>query len=244
MGDSQPTTARREMTGGKLPRDIEWRLPHRAQSVGRARTLLREQSRSWRLPDETVETAVLLLSELVTNAYRHAHTPPDRHISIRVLADHAGSAEPAEQAGNTQNPANAANPACAVTGTCPAACPDPDTDPRPRLRVEVSDAGDEMPSFRQAPELGGRNRGPGGANREPGEAAVEPAESGRGLVLVDALADWWGAYRRPGGIGKTVWFELRLLPGPEALGSAEQPQQLEDSEQPEQPRHGRQRRHG
>ena len=32
------------------------------------------------------------------------------------------------------------------------------------------------------------------------------APTGRGLVIVDALADRWGVDRRPG--GKVVWFEL------------------------------------
>ncbi|MCX4794907.1 MULTISPECIES: hypothetical protein [unclassified Streptomyces] len=36
--------------------------------------------------------------------------------------------------------------------------------------------------------------------------------TGRGLQLVDALADRWGVDERRGGIGKTVWAEL-LAPG-------------------------------
>ncbi|MEV5598274.1 ATP-binding protein [Streptomyces sp. NPDC052496] len=58
-----------------------------------------------------------------------------------------------------------------------------------RLRVEVADAGSAMP--------------------EPRVAGVED-EGGRGLALVTALADEWGAYPRPYGIGKIVWFELKL----------------------------------
>ncbi|MGW3118756.1 ATP-binding protein [Streptomyces sp. NPDC001107] len=38
------------------------------------------------------------------------------------------------------------------------------------------------------------------------------AESGRGLLLVDALADDWGVTPRPTAPGKTVWAELLLSP--------------------------------
>jgi len=61
----------------------EWQLPRHPRSVGRARALFREQAADWKLPDEVTETAVLLLSELMTNAYRHAHVSPGREIRVR-----------------------------------------------------------------------------------------------------------------------------------------------------------------
>ncbi|GGY42715.1 ATP-binding SpoIIE family protein phosphatase [Streptomyces omiyaensis] len=61
-----------------------------------------------------------------------------------------------------------------------------------RLRVEVSDASDELPH-----------------KRHPGEMA----SSGRGLVLMEMLADVWGV--EPRGEGKTIWFELNEPTGPE-----------------------------
>ncbi|MFJ8131393.1 ATP-binding SpoIIE family protein phosphatase [Streptomyces hydrogenans] len=61
-----------------------------------------------------------------------------------------------------------------------------------RLRVEVSDASDELPH-----------------KRHPGEMA----SSGRGLVLMEMLADAWGV--EPRGEGKTIWFELTEPTGPE-----------------------------
>ncbi|MEU6093249.1 ATP-binding protein [Streptomyces sp. NPDC047079] len=130
-----------------LPKDIEWRLLRHARSVARARTLLRDQAASWKLPDEVTETAVLLLSELMTNAYRHARVSPGREIRARCVLE------------------------------------------ADRLRVSVTDANDTLPTPRQA--------GP-------------DDESGRGLTLVAALAEKWGAEPRPAGIGKTVWFELRI----------------------------------
>ena len=34
---------------------------------------------------------------------------------------------------------------------------------------------------------------------------------GRGLLLIETLANSWGVRQRPGGKGKSVWFALRLL---------------------------------
>ncbi|GGN04167.1 SpoIIE family protein phosphatase [Streptomyces fuscichromogenes] len=53
------------------------------------------------------------------------------------------------------------------------------------LRVEVTDGGDDLPH-----------------KRRPGELA----SSGRGLVLIEILADAWGV--DPRGQGKSIWFEL------------------------------------
>ncbi|MFF4017649.1 ATP-binding protein [Streptomyces sp. NPDC001843] len=133
------------------PKDIEWRLPRHARSVGRARALLREQAASWGLPQEVTDTAELLLSELMTNAYRHAKAPAHREIWAR----------------------------CAVV--------------EDRLRVTVTDASDTLPT--------------------PGKASPDD-ESGRGLALVAALADDWGAAIREQGIGKEVWFVLAITPRP------------------------------
>ncbi|MFC9468749.1 ATP-binding protein [Streptomyces coelicoflavus] len=71
-----PTTA---------PKDTEWRLPRHARSVGRARTLFREQAATWELPQDVTDTAELLLSELMTNAYRHAKVPAGREIWARCI---------------------------------------------------------------------------------------------------------------------------------------------------------------
>ncbi|MEV7415980.1 SpoIIE family protein phosphatase [Streptomyces sp. NPDC089919] len=54
-----------------------------------------------------------------------------------------------------------------------------------RLRVEVADGSDELPHKRQ-----------------PGEMA----SSGRGVLLMEMLADTWGV--DPRGEGKSIWFEL------------------------------------
>ncbi|MFF1477652.1 ATP-binding protein [Streptomyces sp. NPDC058301] len=136
-----------ERTTSPLPKDVQWQFPRGPRSVSRARVLLAEQARAWKVPDEMAETAVLLLSELMTNAVRHARVPVGRDVVAR----------------------------CVLGGDI--------------FRVEVIDANATLPCPRPA--------GP-------------DDESGRGLALVEALSDAWGANPRPYGIGKTVWFELIL----------------------------------
>lgn len=60
-----------------------WALPHHPRSIGEARACLREYTRTRQLGDELATTAQLLLSELVTNAYRHARPLPDGRITVR-----------------------------------------------------------------------------------------------------------------------------------------------------------------
>ncbi|MQS10316.1 hypothetical protein FNX48_025070 [Streptomyces sp. IF17] len=67
--------------------------------------------------------------------------------------------------------------------------------PRRRLRIEVEDRSSAPPRRR---------------------AAGEGALSGRGLLLVDLLADDWGTEFR--GDGKAVWCEFECLPDDGAAG--------------------------
>ncbi|MFB7516393.1 ATP-binding protein [Streptomyces sp. NPDC056144] len=67
------------------------------------------------------------------------------------------------------------------------------------VRVEVTDTRAE-----RVPPRPGRVPGPG---PDPGR---EPADGGRGLLLVEALADRWGWCPRLGAPGKTVWAEFTL----------------------------------
>ncbi|MFD6905598.1 ATP-binding protein [Streptomyces sp. NPDC060077] len=62
-----------------------------------------------------------------------------------------------------------------------------------RLRLEVSDTRTERRPLVASP-------------------ADPDAESGRGLLLVTALADDWGVTDRRGGPGKTVWAVVRPAP--------------------------------
>ncbi|MFF7979751.1 SpoIIE family protein phosphatase [Streptomyces sp. NPDC007901] len=112
------------------------------ERVAEARQHLRELLHDWGSPDQ-LDSAVLLVSEMLTNVLVHTDT------DALLLAEVSGQA--AER----------------------------------RLRVEVTDAGDDLPH-----------------KRRPGELA----SSGRGLVLIELLADAWGV--DPRGQGKSIWFEL------------------------------------
>ncbi|MER6621479.1 SpoIIE family protein phosphatase [Streptomyces sp. NPDC000931] len=112
------------------------------ERVSVARRQLRELLHDWSSPDQ-VDSAVLLLSEMLTNVLVHTDT------DALLLAEVTGGGDGR------------------------------------RMRVEVTDAGDDLPHMRRPGEL---------------------ASSGRGLVLIELLAHTWGV--DPRGRGKSIWFEL------------------------------------
>ncbi|AOW88014.1 magnesium or manganese-dependent protein phosphatase [Streptomyces olivaceus] len=71
------------------------------------------------------------------------------------------------------------------------------------IRVEVTDNGDDLPH-----------------KRRPGEMA----SSGRGLVLIELLADAWGV--APRGTGKSIWYELYESTPPAAAPDGPAPPSL------------------
>jgi anti-sigma regulatory factor (Ser/Thr protein kinase) len=119
--------------------EISTVFPSVAPSVASARRFVDRAMHRWGCPDELVERVMLLTSELVTNAYRHANS--ETRVSIRSDHDH--------------------------------------------VRVEVRDTGG-----------GGIELRPLDTNRT----------DGRGLHIVDALADRWGHHSDRD--GNVVWFEL------------------------------------
>ena len=125
-----------------------------ARAASYARSLVRDSLAG--VPAESLETLLLLTSELVGNAVRHGSGP------VRLRLDSRPPGMPF------------------------------------RIRVGVADADPRPP--RRAP------------TREPleGREVAEdfPPESGRGVLLLDALASRWGVEDEPP--GKQVWFELDL----------------------------------
>ncbi|RNG20793.1 ATP-binding protein [Streptomyces botrytidirepellens] len=132
-----------ELTGPD-ERTVVRRWARHPRCVARARADLRTTLASWGLPT-VEEVALLVLSELITNAVRHARVP-GRQIETRYL--HQGDS----------------------------------------VRIEVHDTGDPHPRL-----------------MTPRPEAVH----GRGLFLVDALADQWGVTPRAV-VGKAVWAVLAI----------------------------------
>jgi anti-sigma regulatory factor (Ser/Thr protein kinase) len=119
-------------------------------SVRPARDTVRDRLRAWKLPGDTCCDAVLLVSELTTNAVLHAG---GGHVLCGLM----------------------------LTGH------------ERRLRIELHDEG-STPVGRAARHVGlGKERG-------------------RGLFLVQQLADSWGSARSTRTEGNVVWAELAAHP--------------------------------
>lgn len=127
-------------------------LQPQPQAVNRARLFLTERLTEWRLPEDTVDVAVLLASEAVTNAVVHARTTA----TITVAVD--------------------------------------------RAHVEI--AVDDLDAASLALDHRRRQVLTGGLAQ-----STDPlAESGRGLLMLDTMAEDWGVRAYVG--GKQVWFRL------------------------------------
>lgn len=118
-------------------------LPYAAHAAAAARAHLRRHAR--RLPPAALEDALILTSELVTNAIRHGRPAVTLAVALEPSA----------------------------------------------LTVVVTDTSPLLPTLAPSPP---------------------PPDSpgGRGLVIVDALADQWGIAPHPANPGKAVWFALHL----------------------------------
>ncbi|MFE5260630.1 ATP-binding SpoIIE family protein phosphatase [Streptomyces coelicoflavus] len=74
------------MIGYRKEDTATWRLPARDDAAVRARALVSALLRQWRTRDGTRDSVLLLVSELVTNAVRHAGGP----ITVRLIRDGPG----------------------------------------------------------------------------------------------------------------------------------------------------------
>src|SRR5579859_4037115 len=126
-------------------------LPHSSTSVRQARSQLAAALYERDVLGSLVDDAVLILSEFVTNALRHARALNSGMIRVAWELTSEGL-----------------------------------------LRIEVTDGG-------------GTTR----PSTKPYSMSVS-AHAGRGLEIVDRLADRWGSQREEGGDEYTVWAELAV----------------------------------
>jgi len=133
------------------PASYTGHLPHSSVSVRQARAQLASALYERDVLGSLVDDAVLILSEFVTNALRHARALDSG--TIRVSWELSGEG---------------------------------------LLRIEVTDGG-------------GTTR----PSTKPYSMSVS-AHAGRGLEIVDRLADRWGSQREEGGDEYTVWAELAV----------------------------------
>ncbi|WP_053757630.1 ATP-binding protein [Streptomyces sp. AS58] len=136
------------LASGDLRRPHTFVLPAAPESVAAARASVRATLSAWHIDIDVVDSALVVLSELVTNAVTHS-------ASERIV--------------------------CRLHGTAD------------RLRIEVEDQsrGASLPAPRHA--------GP-------------DDQSGRGLLLVEALCSDWGVRETPQRSGRVVWAELSTEP--------------------------------
>ncbi|MFF1408660.1 ATP-binding protein [Streptomyces sp. NPDC058289] len=86
-----------------------------------------------------------------------------------------------------------------------------------RLTVSVYDSDPRLPMLRHSGHCGASGDPAAAEARPAGGSPVDALEtSGRGLALVEALSEAWGARQQEDCPGKVVWFSLRAAPGPAA----------------------------
>ncbi|MEU1483002.1 ATP-binding protein [Streptomyces sp. NPDC005752] len=154
-------------------------MPRAPRSVPMARHRVQEAMRSWGEPDDRVERAALVVTELVTNAVEHT---AGRRIRCRVLRTPGQLRICVWNRGRRH--------ASGLPGL-----------PGPRS-PQHSGAPADGPRGTDGP-------GPvamDGPDGNDGFSLASVAEDGRGLMLVDALATRWGT--RSSVSGRLVWADI------------------------------------
>ncbi|MBH5335754.1 ATP-binding protein [Streptomyces pactum] len=165
-------------------------LPARYEAVKGARRFTGRTLDQWELPD-LFDDVALVVSELVTNALRHA-------LPQGVTPDGPGAAAGPLAAGSP----SAGSP----VGVRPPGAPvPPGPDP-----ARATDSLVRLHLMRWTTRLVCAVRDPSEASPVAGEADFSQ-ESGRGLHLVESFSDSWGWHPLGGTLrGKVVWAQFRL----------------------------------
>ena len=166
----------------EVPTSSIMAVPHGPAGVGMARRRMREELLASGVQDTVVDDAVLVLSELLSNACRHARPIHEAHVpdsaSARASADNCGAASDARSARSD----SASAPGASVRAAWR-------IDGQGRLVVAVTDGG--------------------GPTRPVPATPSVTARGGRGLAIIRSLAKDWGVRdSAPGEV--TVWAALSL----------------------------------
>ena len=187
------------MVAREVPTSSTMAVPHGPASVGVARRRLRRDLGERRIPDTVVDDAVLILSELLSNACRYAR-PLGRLLDLgeRGEAEVVDTVLVGVPSGYSVKPAESARRARGAAAGRDGARPDDENDGDGgvlvrwqlcldgMLTLEVTDGGAPTRPMPSSPSLTSRG--------------------GRGLSIIGQLADDWGVRDAPGEV--TVWAEL------------------------------------
>jgi hypothetical protein len=202
-------------------RDPSWRVPPPggeprcftrlapgAQAAADARGRVAAVIRNWDIRVD-VDAALLITSELVTNAVLHGGGPV--MMTVRSSAGHLRVDV------HDASPIMPVPPAAVDFAGDSAVDDDADADEAGAVGRVADDPDDDT----NESGTGSGGPGPGGSDDDDDFLACEAlaideigAETGRGLVLVDALSTGWGCYRTP--TGKAVYFILSSVPAAES----------------------------
>ncbi|NXY95424.1 ATP-binding protein [Streptomyces sp. BR123] len=159
-------------------------LPSR---IGQIRRIVSAQLRHWQL-DPLIDRAALGVTELLSNVHRHAQ--PDKRCTVEIEL-------------------RLGRLTVSVY----------DSDPRLPVRRTAFTAAPEAPDAPGAPVARQAARAPATPHLQAGPDGPDPLDlldtletGGRGLALVEAVSEAWGARPQEDSPGKVVWFSLRAAP--------------------------------
>lgn len=175
-----------------------WWVPRLLEGVPEARHRVQEAMRDWGEPADRVDTAALVVTELVTNAVQHT---AGRRIRCRLLRSPGGVRICVWNRGRARIPAPT-RPMDAKTAPHASHAPTPR---RPELSHTPGD-GPHGPGVRDLAQHLDLPGAPDGSDGLEGTDIDSLTEDGRGLMLVDALATQWGT--RTSLSGRLVWADI------------------------------------
>ncbi|MEU7045800.1 ATP-binding protein [Streptomyces varsoviensis] len=174
----------------EVPTSSIMAVPHGPSAVGVARHRMREDLRMSGVADSVIDDAVLILSELLSNAYRHG-----RPLSTDDRRNGSSNGHVSGGSGSNSGNGRASNGnGSDGNGHAEGWGPDRDgsilaawrVDERGRLTVEVTDGGGPTRPLPATPSI--------------------TARGGRGLNIIRALSQEWGVRDASGEV--TVWAAL------------------------------------